>query len=126
MRILLDTAALIFAAKSPDRLSRTAINAISDSGNNLEVSSISLTEIAVKVSLGKLELPAPAVRNSIVELGVRILPFGADHAYQVFALPVIHRDPFDRQIIAQALVENVPVITSDQVFRLYAGVKVIW
>ena len=57
---------------------------------------------------------------------MRILPYTADHAGRLFGLPLHHADPFDRQIIAQALSENIPVVTSDEKFRLYKGIKVIW
>ena len=57
---------------------------------------------------------------------VRVLPFTADHAYRLFGLPLHHRDPFDRQIIAQALCENLPLVTPDERLRTYEGLKIIW
>ena len=59
-------------------------------------------------------------------MDIRILPFTADHAFRVFDLPMHHRDPFDRQIIAQALVEKISIVTPDREFVRYEGLRVIW
>lgn len=126
MRLLLDTAVLIFAVDAPDRLSRRAAAALKNPENIRELSSISLVEIAVKSSLGKLSISAPIVRQALDDLQVRVLPFTSDHAFRLFELPVHHRDPFDRQIIAQALSENIAVITPDRIFSTYTGLKLVW
>ena len=126
MRLLLDTAVLIFAVDSPERLSKRAASVLQNPGNTLELSAVSLTEIAIKVSSGKLHLTADAARQGIADLGLRVLPFSAEHAFRLFALPLHHRDPFDRQIIAQALQEDIPIITSDEKFGLYKGLKSVW
>jgi len=126
LRLLLDTAILIDAVESPERLSRRAVKALEDPENVLELSTISLAEIAIKASLGKLALSAAVARQAVHDLGIRILPYSADHALQLFELPLHHRDPFDRQIIAQALCEQIPVVTSDDKFGLYRGLKIVW
>ena len=126
MRLLLDTAILIHAVQSPERLSRRAVNALEDPENILELSTISLAEIAIKASLGKLAISAGLARQAIEDLDLRILPYSAEHALRLFDLPLHHRDPFDRQIIAQALAEQIPVVTSDEAFRLYRGLKTVW
>jgi PIN domain nuclease of toxin-antitoxin system len=126
VRLLLDTAVLIYAVESPASLNKRAASALENSDNILELSSISLSEIAIKSDLGKLRLSRDTVRQAVEDLGVRILPYTADHAFQLFQLPSHHRDPFDRQIIAQALVEEIPVITPDEKFHLYKGIKIIW
>ena len=126
MRLLLDTAVLIFAVEAPDRLSRRATAALKNPENVRELSSISLAEIAVKSSLGKLSISAPLARQALDDLEVRVLPFTSDHAFRLFELPVHHRDPFDRQIIAQALSEDIAVVTPDRQFRSYKGLKLIW
>lgn len=126
MRVLLDTAVFIFAVEAPDRLSRRAAAVLKGPETVRELSSISLTEIAVKSSLGKLSVSQAIARQGIADLDVRILPFTAEHAFQLLALPAHHRDPFDRQIIAQALSEKVPVLTPDMQFGLYDGLKVMW
>jgi PIN domain nuclease of toxin-antitoxin system len=126
MRVLLDTAVLIFAVESPERLSKRARAALKNPDNIRELSAISLTEIAIKTTLGKLDISAEIVRQAIRDMDIRILPFTADHAFRLFELPAHHRDPFDRQIIAQALSENIPVVTSDEQFRAYKGIEIIW
>jgi PIN domain nuclease of toxin-antitoxin system len=126
VRLLLDTAVLIFAVEAPDRLSRRAAAALKNPENVRELSSISLAEIAVKGSLGKLSISASIARQALDDLDVRVLPFTSDHAFRLFELPVHHRDPFDRQIIAQALSEDIAVVTPDRQFSNYNGLKLIW
>jgi PIN domain nuclease of toxin-antitoxin system len=92
----------------------------------LELSAISLSEIAIKQALGKLDFSVTDVRAGIADLQLRVLPYTGDHAYHLFGLPRHHSDPFDRQIIAQALAEDIPIVTSDEKFRLYKGVQVVW
>lgn len=126
MRVLLDTAVLIFSVEAPERLSRRAYEALKGAEDIREFSSVSISEIAIKNMLGKLKMPAETVRQAMQDMMVRVLPFTAEHAYRLFELPLHHHDPFDRQIIAQALCENIPLITSDKKFSLYRGLKVIW
>lgn len=126
MRVLLDTAVLIFSIESPGRLSKRALAVLANAENTRELSSISLTEVAIKKSLGKLNISAENARQAIQDMDVRILPFNAEHAFRLFELPTHHRDPFDRQIIAQALSEDIPVVTSDEKYGLYQGLKLIW
>jgi len=126
VRVLLDTAVLIFAVESPERLSKRASAALKNPDNIRELSSISLAEIAIKTTLGKLDISAEIARQAIRDMDIRILPFTADHAFRLFELPTHHRDPFDRQIIAQAFSEDIPVVTSDEKFRAYEGIEIIW
>lgn len=126
MRLLLDTAVLIFAAEAPEPLSRRAATAIENPDNILELSPVSITEIAIKAALGKLKLCASILRLAVENLGVRILPYTAEHAFCLFDLPKHHADPFDRQIIAQALSEKIPVITPDEMFAHYKGLNIVW
>ena len=126
MRLLLDTVVLIYAVESPEHLSKRAAAALHNAQNVLELSTVSLAEIAIKASLGKLRLSAATARQAVQDLGIRILPYSAEHAFQLFGLPLHHRDPFDRQIIAQAQFEKIPIVTSDEKFGLYEGLKVIW
>jgi PIN domain nuclease of toxin-antitoxin system len=125
-RLLLDTAVLIYAVGSPEQLSQRVEAALQDEMINLELSAVSLTEIAIKSRVGKLTLSAEVVRRALDELGIRIAPYTADHAFRLFELPLHHRDPFDRQIIAQALVEKIPIVTPDREFVRYEGLRVIW
>jgi PIN domain nuclease of toxin-antitoxin system len=126
MRLLLDTVTFIWAVNSPDRISSKAMRTLQNAQTRLELSAISLSEIAIKQTLGKLDFGADDVRIGIADLRLRVLPYTADHAYQLFNLPLHHGDPFDRQIIAQALAEDIDVVTSDEKFRLYKGVQVVW
>jgi PIN domain nuclease of toxin-antitoxin system len=126
VRLLLDTVVLIYAVESPEHLSKSAAAALHNAQNVLELSTVSLAEIAIKASLGKLRLSAATARQAVQDLDIRILPYTAEHAFQLFALPLHHRDPFDRQIIAQAQSEKIPVVTSDEKFGLYEGLKIIW
>jgi PIN domain nuclease of toxin-antitoxin system len=126
VRLLLDTAILIYAVEAPERLSQRATSDLENTANILEFSAISITEIAIKASLGKLRLTAAIARQAIQDLDIRILPYTGDHALRLFELPPHHGDPFDRQIIAQALSEKIPVVTPDEKFKLYSGLKIIW
>lgn len=126
MRFLLDTAILIFAVESPDRLSKRATSILQDPANILKLSTVSLVEIAIKTGAGKLQFSSDVAQEAIEDLGLRLLPFSASHAIRLFGLPLHHRDPFDRQIIAQAIEEDIPVVTSDDKFKLYKGLRLIW
>jgi PIN domain nuclease of toxin-antitoxin system len=114
------------AIEEPGRLTRRARLTLEDPATIREVSSISITEIAIKAAIGKLTVDAALIAQGIDDLMARILPYSLDHAWRLFQLPLHHRDPFDRQLIAQALQENIPVVSPDKAFRRYAGVKVIW
>jgi PIN domain nuclease of toxin-antitoxin system len=126
VRVLLDSAVLIYAVESPERLSKRAVAALRNPENTLELSSISLVEIAVKAALGKLKISAAVTRQAIGDLSIRVLPYTAGHAFHLFDLQLHHGDPFDRQIIAQALLEKVAIVTPDEKFNLYKGLRVIW
>ena len=94
--------------------------------NALEVSALSLTEIAIKHSCGKLNVGEEIARTALEDLDARVLPYIGAHAYRFFRLPRHHRDPFDRMLIGQALAENIPIVTPDETFQHYEGLKVIW
>lgn len=125
-RLLLDTVAFIRAVKAPDLLSKRAMAALEHPEAVRELSTISLTEVAIKHTQGKLDLSESDVLAAISGFDLRVLSWKADHAFRLFHLPAHHSDPFDRQIIAQALEEEIPIITCDEKFRRYRGIKVIW
>ena len=83
-------------------------------------------EIALKSAAGKLELSEQHTKDAIRDLRVSLLSFSPRHAYQLFTLPVHHRDPFDRMIIATALAEKIPIVGSDRQFSAYSGLRQIW
>jgi PIN domain nuclease of toxin-antitoxin system len=126
MRLLLDTAVVIYAVESPEKLSTQAATALRNLDNAIELSAVSVTEIAIKAASGKLQFSALILRKAMENLGIRILPYTAEHAFRMFGLSRHHNDPFDRQIIAQALCENISVVTPDDKFRLYEGITVVW
>ncbi len=126
MRVILDTVTFIWAVSAPERLSRPAMSVLRTAAAVREISVVSLTEIAVKQARGKLTFAKADAVAGIADLRLRVLPYSAEHALHLFDLPAHHPDPFDRQLIAQALVENVPVVTPDGAFSLYQGLKVIW
>lgn len=126
MRVLLDAVAFLFAIEDPGRLSRKARTVMGDPANQRELSVISLAEIAVKNAAGKLNLSREDTIDALRRLQVSMLAYAEAHALELMTLPVHHRDPFDRMLIAQALAEDVPVMTCDTEFRKYKGLQVIW
>jgi PIN domain nuclease of toxin-antitoxin system len=128
MRSVLDTHTFLWFVGGDARLSTAARQAIEDLDNEIVISTASLWEIAIKVKLGKLDLAAPYEQFIPVELQrqrISVLPIEVAHLSVVARLPLHHRDPFDRLIIAQALTEGMPVITADDVFGVYS-VQCVW
>lgn len=123
-RLLVDTHALLWWLADEPVLSAAARDAIADPANEPLVSIASVWEIAIKRSLGKLSSPED-LPEQIPDEGFAWLPISAQHAWRVRELPMLHRDPFDRMLVAQALVEGLPVITADAHFGEY-GVEAWW
>jgi PIN domain nuclease of toxin-antitoxin system len=123
-RLLVDTHAVLWWLSDDARLSPAAREAIAEPANEPLVSAASIWEIAIKRSLGKLSAPDDLVAH-VVNEGFAWLAVKAEHAWEVRTLLPHHRDPFDRMLVAQALVEGVPVVTSDERFARY-GVSVRW
>lgn len=126
MRILLDTVAFVWSLTAPERISKRAMALLGKSDTIRLLSAVSISELAIKQARGKLGIDKKQVIIGVSDLHLRILPYTAQHAYELFGLPLLHSDPFDRQIIAQALSEDIPIVTSDEKFNLYKGLKVIW
>jgi PIN domain nuclease of toxin-antitoxin system len=126
MRVLLDTVAFLFAIENPDRLSRRARAVLREPANQRELSVVSLAEVAMKNDAGKLNLSREDALEALRRLQVTLVAFAEAHVLQLMTLPVHHRDPFDRMLIAQALAEDVRVMTCDKEFRKYKGLEVIW
>jgi PIN domain nuclease of toxin-antitoxin system len=130
-RLLLDTSVVIWALTSPERLKKTVRSALAASQNETLISMATPFEMAVKISVGKLEPPgnAASLEASLElareELGLKFLPITVAHTGALARLPLLHRDPFDRLLIAQALSENCTLVTSDRVFALYPGLSVM-
>ncbi len=123
MKLLLDTHLLLWSAGLDHRLSRKAKALIHDPANELLFSAASLWEVAIKRSLGRTDFRAePSVlRRALLDHQYQELPVTADHAVRVADLPTLHKDPFDRLLVAQALVEGVTLLTTDKVVARYAG-----
>jgi PIN domain nuclease of toxin-antitoxin system len=121
MRLLIDTHILIYFLEGNQLLSKDHQQIIADQNNDIFLSIASLWEMAIKISTGKLMISQPLddVIRQIDAETIDILPISAEHTLQVSTMPFHHRDPFDRIIIAQAQIENLPVITSDEIFSAY-------
>ena len=126
MRLLIDTHVLIWFLEGNKLLSKPHRQIISDSQNDVLVSIASLWEIAVKISLGKLTLAKPLadVIKQIAVENIEVLPILPKHTLRVSTLPFHHRDPFDRIIVAQSQIENLPIVTNDIEFSHY-GIKLL-
>jgi len=127
MNILLDTHTLIWFLEGSPEMSTNARNIIEDIDNIRFVSSASIWEIAVKVSIGKLELKYPFKKiNSLLwENSIDLLPIRFEHTLELTTLPFHHKDPFDRLIISQAIIEKMPIISKDGNFKYY-NINQIW
>lgn len=123
MKLLLDTHAVLWWLEDRANLSETARDAIADPANIAFVSAVSAWEIAIKRSLGKLDAPGNFV-EAIELCGFQSLPITLKHGLATESLPSHHRDPFDRMLIAQAIVENATLVTRDPLIRQY-GVATI-
>ena len=128
MTILLDTHALLWFTQGAPALSDRARASIEDADNTSMYSIASVWEMAIKISLGKLALSCPIYpefANMVEECGIRRLSISYRHASEVAGLPRHHGDPFDRLLIAQALVESLPIVSRDKAFDQYP-VSRIW
>jgi PIN domain nuclease of toxin-antitoxin system len=126
MRVLIDTQVLLWGLQNEEKLSRRVQTLLPAA--DVWISVASLWEIVTKVQIGKLALPTPVGDYLSAKLkanGILVLPITFDHVKRVEGLPLHHRDPFDRILIAQSLEEKLPVITSDPLFARYL-VEVIW
>jgi PIN domain nuclease of toxin-antitoxin system len=127
MRYIIDTQAFIWYALGDKQLSKTAIDII-ESDALCYISIASVWEMAIKNSIGKLIFHVPfedLIRKQLELNNYEILPIELTHVFQLSALPLHHKDPFDRILIAQALSENIPIISIDEYFQNYP-IEVIW
>lgn len=128
MKYLLDTHGFLWLTSGDPRLSATARALLKDPDAEIFLSVASLWEIAVKVNIGKLTLDddfKPFVTNQMIAYRIDRLDVTIEHLSTLIALPLHHRDPFDRLIIAQAVAENLPIISVDVKFDAYP-VKRLW
>jgi PIN domain nuclease of toxin-antitoxin system len=119
LRILLDTHVALWWANDPGQLTDTARSMIADGRNDVFLSSASLWEAAIKTAAGRLSSPT-AIDEAASTAGLRELAINWAHARSAATLPPLHRDPFDRMLVAQALVEELTLITRDPLVRQYS------
>jgi len=128
MHALLDTSSFLWFIGGSEKLSRRGREFMLDSDNELFLSTASLWEIAINVSIGKLELLQPfgeLIPKQLQNNEIGVMPIRFEHLSAMIDLPFHHRDPFDRLINAQGVKENLPVITNDSMFQKYA-VDILW
>lgn len=126
--MLLDSHSLIWAVDDPSQLSQDAAFALRDPANDVFVSAATIWELAIKCGLGRLKLSVPYRRwmeQAVVDLGAEILPINIQYADVQASLPLHHRDPFDRLIVAQSQAEQIAVVSNDAVLDLY-GIQRVW
>ena len=123
MKLLLDTHLLLWSAGKPERLSTEARALIEALDNELFFSSASLWEVVIKRGLGRddFKVDARLLRRGLLDNGYSELPIGSEHVVAIDNLPAIHKDPFDRILVAQAQVEGITLLTTDTTVAKYSG-----
>ena len=122
MNLLLDTHIFIWAYQTPHKLTPTVLNALNNPANTLILSVVSVWEMQIKAQIGKLHLPLPVEQFVTLQRNlnnIRSLPVFERHVWTLSTLPMHHKDPFDRLLIAQAISENWWLVTADSVFAKY-------
>lgn len=121
MKLLLDTHILLWYLEGHPNLPGTQRQQIEDRRNQVAVSAVSLWEMTIKISIGKLELmdDLTTIETTLLQQGIQILPIQTAHLQRLLSLPFHHRDPFDRLIIAQALAEEMTLVSDDTAFSAY-------
>jgi PIN domain nuclease of toxin-antitoxin system len=128
MKALLDTHVFLWWITDDQRMSARAASIIEDGANSLLLSTASAWEIVIKAQMGRLPLPGSPVHYVPEQMainGLEPLPVSLTHALALYELPPLHRDPFDRLLVAQAQSEHLPILTNDSLIRQY-DVEVVW
>lgn len=125
MRLLLDTHALLWALAAPDKLPSAALRAIRAADNEVHASLASAWEISIKVSIRRLDFDVESLEATLAASGIQALGISLQHAVRVSTLPLHHRDPFDRMLIAQAMCESMTLVSRDRELAKY-GVRLLW
>jgi PIN domain nuclease of toxin-antitoxin system len=123
MRLLLDTHLLLWALAAPERLSEAAVSAINEEGNKLFFSAASLWEVAIKASHGRRDFVVDVIdlHTQLLVNGYIEVPVLSVHSFAVVHLPHLHKDPFDRLLLAQAMREDLTLLTADELLASYPG-----
>lgn len=124
MRVLLDSHSLLWSLEAPDRLPKGVLTLLMDGCIPVYVSIVTLWELQIKAGTGKLRLP-PNLPDLIKASGFDLLGVAVHHVSQIGMLPLHHRDPFDRMLIAQAMADGMTLVTADRMATLY-DVPVLW
>jgi len=125
LKLLLDTHALLWYLTTPERLPAPAHRAIQAAENDVFASLASAWEISIKVAIGKLVFDVQGLAQALPAVGVEPLGISLEHAARISQLPLHHRDPFDRMLVAQALCESMTLVSRDRALKRY-GVKLLW
>lgn len=128
MKYLLDSVVWLWSIGAVERINKNGLEVLNNGREEIYFSAASAWEISIKAGLGKLRLPAPpaeCIPVFLAKQGLRPLPVTHTHAIEVYDLPPYHQDPFDRLLIAQAIVEEMTILTADRDFRKYA-VDILW
>jgi len=128
MKYLVDTLVWLWSLDSVERLGREGREILENGREEIYLSAASCWELSIKMRLGKLNFPGPPahyVPKFMAKQGLRPLPLTHSHAAKVYDLPAHHRDPFDRLLIAQSMMEEMAILTSDRVFEKYP-VQLVW
>jgi len=128
VKYLLDSVIWLWSIASPEKLNSAARAILEDGTEEIYLSAASSWELTIKMRVGKLRLPAPpgqCIPAFMAKQGLRPLPVSHLHAVKVYDLPLHHSDPFDRLLIAQALLEEMTVLTADRDFEKYP-VQMVW
>jgi len=123
LKLLLDTHLLLWAAGEPEQLPIAALALLNDPQNELLFSAASLWEVAIKRGLGRanFRIDPRLLRRGLLDNGYSELPITSEHAVAIDGLPPIHKDPFDRILVAQSIVEGITLLTADPLVAQYAG-----
>ncbi len=123
MKLLLDTHLLLWAAGQPERLPKAARRLLDDPKNELLFSAASLWEVAIKSTLGRedFRVDPRLLRRGLLDNGYQELAVTSQHAVSIDSLPLLHKDPFDRLLLAQALSEGITLLTTDAILASYPG-----
>jgi PIN domain nuclease of toxin-antitoxin system len=124
VRLLIDSHAFLWWSEASPQLGTGAQRAIGDPANEVLISIAAVWELIIKASMGRLTLSAE-IETMVLRQGFMVLPIGFEHLRRVEALAWVHKNPFDRMMIAQALADGLPVATADRRFAAY-GVQVVW
>ncbi len=127
MRVLFDTTALYVAAGVSNLTFTPRVQRLLENAETVRmISSVSFSEIAIKANKGLTPLTQKHLGQLVVDLDLTVLSLSAEHTFRLFGLPAHHSDPFDRLLIATALVENITIVARDREFKKYRGLRVIW